>query len=82
VKTSTAAFSPLNTIAWHGENSITVSQFASLPFSPTLAETSGSDVLDQAALNAIQESRLFVALPAGFTGDQLVLRIRFSYNEK
>jgi TonB family protein len=47
-----------------------------------LAETSGSDSLDQAALAAVQASNPLRALPADFTGDRLVLRVRFSYNLK
>jgi TonB family protein len=45
-----------------------------------LAETSGSDSLDQAAVAAVQASNPLGALPADFTGDRLVLRVRFSYN--
>jgi TonB family protein len=45
-----------------------------------LAETSGSDSLDQAVLAAVQSSNPLAALPADFIGDRLVLRVRFSYN--
>ena len=47
-----------------------------------LAETSGSDSLDQAAVAAIQASNPLAALPADFIGDRLVLRVRFSYNTR
>jgi len=45
-----------------------------------LAETSGNDSLDQAAVAAVQSSTPLVALPADFTGDRLVIRVRFFYN--
>jgi TonB family protein len=45
-----------------------------------LAETSGTDSFDQAAMAAVQASNPLAALPADFTGDRLVLRVRFSYN--
>jgi TonB family protein len=47
-----------------------------------LLERSGNDALQQAPITAIRDSAPFSTLPAGFSGDSIVVQLTFLYNEK
>jgi TonB family protein len=45
-----------------------------------IAEASGAEALDRAAVAGISASVPFLPLPAEFKGDRIVLQVNFAYN--
>jgi Ca-activated chloride channel family protein len=47
-----------------------------------LLDRSGNDALEQAPMTAIRDAAPLLALPAGFSGDSIVVQLTFLYNER